>query len=1629
MVSSNEQMTDLFSTRLDRWKQKLIDQTLHNPLLNFKPHKLTTISVVDGSPSDVFCTLQIQGKSMMFKPSTERRSSSKPSSVEFSLHGQRRATSGNADLVLQTSLSAEALDLHLLRIFQKSTSLFDEQGFSSLCLTLGTLEWSEAKEKSTILRAPLVLLPVQLERETAGSKFTLRATQDEPVLNPAILQKLRTTHRLKLPPLPDSFEDFQPVTYFALFQQAIEQQPNWKVTEDIFLSFFAFQKFVMYRDLEIAEDVYAQHEIIQALGTGKMETSESEVSDAEVPSAEVSDENVSAESEHLDQVLKPETTFQVLDADSSQQQAIVAVRSGKNLVIEGPPGTGKSQTITNIIAELLAEGKTVLFVSEKIAALEVVYNRLESAGLKDFCLELHSKGTSKKSVYQELQRALDNCRPHDHKEDSDLNRLSLLRSFLNDYAQALHEPFGTLNITPFNAIGEISLLEDAPVVNVVFDEIYNCDMETLKETCRSFKHHAKLVSDIGPVETHPWRGSQLTRLSAEEQDQLYELIGNANLLLSKLKTKSENLSEELGAVSPGTFAQLEILCEIGTSLVRSPGTSEGLLLNASWNSISPEVATLIDRGEHYTDTLAAVTNCFRTELLELDFEPLFNSHKEKVAKWYRHFMLSYWKERIYFQKRYRQGYKPHSLEHLLADVEITLQCRKSMLHVLEQDRLGHDLFGDKWKELDSDWNELREFANWIVNVRRFILEDALKPQGIALAASGMKQKDSIEKNVSEIRDLIDSLRITLNRICDRARFDTIRDDIVGPNANLLELAERLQSMHQGIRRVHEWISYNLSVQVCKDTFAATFFDKFNEQNLDSCHLESSFKRFFFRRWLDMAFAERPILGRFQSIRHEEFIAEFRRLDSRALELAKQRLRHNVSQRRDQLLKAKGFEHELRILQRQMRSRSKLPLRKLFMQVPSVIKAIKPCFMMSPISAAQFLNPSSTPFDVVIFDEASQITIEDALGAIVRGRQLIVVGDPKQLPPTDFFLGQQVEEVSDDSESLQTNDLESVLDECIAASFPVTKLKWHYRSRHESLIAFSNKNFYDSELLTFPGPDTGVTERGLTFEFVGGIYEGEGINPLEAAAIADAVCHHAKTTPHLSLGVGTFNVAQMILIKDEIDRRRREDPSLEYFFAKKGEGEFFVKNLETIQGDDRDVIFLSVTYGPGPDGKVRYNFGPVSGQNGWRRLNVILTRSKLRMRVFSSMRAEHIDLRRATSDGARYLREFLHYAEREASIVQSVEHKTLSQTPFELAVYEELTKKGLQLIPNVGQAGYKVAFGVVDEERPERFLVGIECDGASYSRAATARDRDRLRQQVLEGLGWQLIRIWSTDWFHNRDAQIARVLEFVSKAKQTRREEPKATIDFAPVQEFAPPRAIGAPAQGGQVQVQTQAIEQQQIRADGRSVRSPEGQSDGQTEVEHETRSNAQPDDSVENMGSYSITPIEVLGDAQAFNAVEDQIIQSIVEKVLEHEAPIHVDELKKRVAAHWQISRIGNRISARLDGVIITLLKAKRAFCRGEFIWRDEPTSIAPRCRRSVEGYSFSTETIPPEELDQCISMVLRDSAGRTKEEIISDVTRSMGFRRAGQKLSDSISERIQRMMDQSMLEPCSAGLRLPVTR
>lgn len=504
-------MANAVTVRLGRWKQKLIDQTLRNPLLNFRPTKVTTISVVDEKPTEVFRILHVNGKPMTFKPSTAKSAHTTSQAKEFERQDRSELQSKHLDTELQTELQLETLNTNLLKIYRKSTELFEEQGFSSLCLSLGVIEWCDSNDSEIILKAPLILVPVQLLREGAGTKFTLKATQDDPVLNPAIFEKLKSNFHFLLPQLPESFEEFDPLEYFSSIQDCISEQKRWRITEEIYLGFFAFQKFVMYKDLENAEEIYAAHSVIKSLCM---------VQDDEfAKEAELEPERQQL---CLDDIFHPEATFQVLDADSSQQEAILAAKGGKNLVIEGPPGTGKSQTIANLIAEVLAEGKTVLFVSEKMAALDVVHNRLETAGLTDFCLELHSNKTSKKSIYEEFQRVLDSPRSGDHTDDDSLDRLRILRAHLNEYSQSLHKPYGDLGFTPFRAVGEICSVASMATVNAPLPVSVDTKADELRGICRNLSHHAKIVSGMGNPSEHAWFNSELLNVTSADEDKLNE---------------------------------------------------------------------------------------------------------------------------------------------------------------------------------------------------------------------------------------------------------------------------------------------------------------------------------------------------------------------------------------------------------------------------------------------------------------------------------------------------------------------------------------------------------------------------------------------------------------------------------------------------------------------------------------------------------------------------------------------------------------------------------------------------------------------------------------------------------------------------------------------------------------------------------------------------------------------------------------------------------------------------------------------------------------------------------------------------------------------------------------------------
>jgi very-short-patch-repair endonuclease len=458
----------------------------------------------------------------------------------------------------------------------------------------------------------------------------------------------------------------------------------------------------------------------------------------------------------------------------------------------------------------------------------------------------------------------------------------------------------------------------------------------------------------------------------------------------------------------------------------------------------------------------------------------------------------------------------------------------------------------------------------------------------------------------------------------------------------------------------------------------------------------------------------------------------------------------------------------------------IPVRQLIGRIPTLLPRLKPCVLMSPLSVAQYLEASHEAFDLVIFDEASQIPVWDAIGAIARGKQLIVVGDPKQLPPTNFFSSASDDE--DDRTPEEHKDLESILDELMTNGLRHKRLQWHYRSRHEGLITFSNRQYYDNELLTFPSPET--AHGGVRFRHLPEARYDKGksrTNLGEAKALVKELVSRlrADNGPRRSYGVVTFSQAQQQLVENLLDEERRRFPEIENHFGDEPpvEGEsVFVKNLENVQGDERDVILFSICYGMDEAGKLSMNFGPLNRDGGERRLNVAVTRAKHEVLVFSGLRGDQIDLTRTRSRGVRDLKFFLDFAERGPRALVAATHSSATADPdseFERMVADRIRAAGFEVHHQVGCSGYRIDLAVVDPTAPGRYLLGIECDGATYHRAATARDRDKLRQMILEDLGWKLHRIWSTDWWHDPGNQVAKLLAVITTQQEARLTEERA----------------------------------------------------------------------------------------------------------------------------------------------------------------------------------------------------------------------------------------------------------------
>lgn len=1444
-------------------------------------------------------------------------------------------------------------------------------------LALGMLQYSDSPDSKEFYKAPLILVPVELERRSARTGYTVKTTEDETIVNPSLVEYLRRNFNITLPLVPDSnvvADDYNLQTFFTEVSEAVAHQANWSVKNEIQLALFSFQKLVMYKDLEKNAETLAAHSIINKVITRNGDHF------AQLPA--------DVRTMELDRDFAPETTAQVVDADSSQLRAIAAVAKHHNLVLEGPPGTGKSQTITNLIAQSLSAGKSVLFVAEKMAALDVVHRRLVAAGLGEFCLELHSTKANKRAVMNEIRASLDASLQGIAVPQASSSRLPVVRQELSDYANAVHTPYGMLNQSPYRAYGELGAVLNAPKV-ILQNDIFSYSEEQINHALRLADDLAVAAEHTGSPSKHPWRDTTKTFYSEHDIDQI-EITGKSlNQKLSEAINQAQKVENSFGIPPIKNFDDVETAIAIGSVMARSPGAPMQVLGNEAWNTPPAEAKNLIEKGRKTENLHESVLQKFTPNVFEQNPVDEIAYIEQKSSGFFS--FLAFLDSRYRAIKKRWLSYRLPSYEASLIEQAIDM---KSVVEYLNKKQNleanaanGTSLFGGLWQGESSNWKALENYIAWVLDFRRLCVQHGLRERALATASRPSPDLTAVqilEKEITEIKTMLGELCALTGLPNDYFSGWTLSDiqNRVNEFVDNLPLAPRWAAFEEVRQRIEKSVIGELLPLAM--TGQLPFHD-----------LGTAFRRAFFQKWLGQVVTERPELRSFHTLTHEQRIKEFQELDERVLKENRASLVASMRERLQNSLRQPEINDAMRFLRRELaRQRGLAPLRITMKQSLKAIRAIKPCFMMSPQTVAQLLDDIDEKFDLVIFDEASQLPTEEAAGAILRGAQLVVVGDPKQLPPTNFFAvqtGTVNVQIGEDGLPIY-EDSQSILEEVMGAGVPQSRLKWHYRSAHESLITFSNVHFYDADLYTFPSVETDSLESGLHFEYVeNGVYEGKGLNLAEARKVADAVVEHIKTKPELSLGVGTFNLRQQLAIQDELEQRRREDLSIEPFFDKSTSEPFFVKNLENIQGDERDVIFLSVTYAKAADGKMRYNLGPLNGENGWRRLNVLTTRARKLMRVYSSIKSDEINPAATTSNGARLLKDFLTYAEHKRLDSPVISGLNDTESPFEREVLQELTNCGLNLVPQVGVCGYRIDLGVWDIESSGRFICGIECDGVAYHSSQTARDRDRLRQQVLEGRGWDIHRIWSTDWFKDRNGQIERIMNLIEESRQNAKqayEEEKRRRELE------------------------KAETEQQVRDFLGEV------SDNEFEGlfdKLEQKSYVRP----------TAEPYQFASDAPVFahqyllNAPTATIAQAIL-TVAELEAPIHIKDLTARVAAMWG-QKTGSNIVARIQEISHLLQQTNRLQIRGEFIWKPNGEFRV----RSRKETNIPAERIAPEEIQEAILQVLRSGQGFTRQELVNESRAVFGFSRTGPALQQVIDSAIENLLAKGLIGEGSLGIAL----
>ncbi|MFP3459784.1 DUF3320 domain-containing protein [Arthrobacter globiformis] len=1587
--------------RVTQWKNALLDLSLRNRLINFTDTARFPLAV-PSSWIGSFEDLINNGTPVSLLPSNQISAVYQERGIRFGRDLPQDELIGllSSKKSVFAEVSEDAYSSKMRSLAYKAKTQLEETGANNLYLALGSLMW---ELDGRALRSPLVLVPVNLT--AAGKQGLYRVTLDETgqsTPNYCLLEKLAQSHGLRIPGLAEPAEDGSGIDLDAAFDSVREAVSAkglaFRVENTVDLSMLQFAKFRLWKDLDENWEQFSKNRLVHHLISTPTELFHDTVT---------ADDDVDLDA------LAAQCP---IPADSSQLQAVASALAGQTFVLEGPPGTGKSQTITNLLTRAIVEGKRVLFVAEKRAALDVVQKRLNEVGMGPFSLDLHDKGSKPTVVRAQIKHALELRLDSDSQQlETASTDLAAARRGLIRYASNLHEENGA-HLSLYSARTKaLTYEQDDPAIPLGIDFTSSANDASL-EPIRSVLHELPEYTDRArPGKDHPWRFVA----AAAGQEQVDQL----------LLTRGRRVDAALDAIS-----SVEGLAQVVFSAGQPSdvGTLAALLED---RSVPLETLDIVRSGKwstgagHLEQLVAAFAAVNHPGLDQVGPEAMDLPLQDILARAQQAAATGFW------------GRKKRLLA-VAAELDSVLYQgaetrHKELVPLLENlvtaqqqiQGLQNEAQAVPGVSVPQSWNPLTEAGQAALNHRLGWLRWAAAAVVPNNGKGGLPFQRALRTFLSDGPPVHENIVGWLYELAQAweafvkipAVADSELKNWIGDKGFLQVWGETRASRRldaAGSAPLQRWVELLRHVEPLRSVGLHGARTAILDGLLDADEAAAAFERGLAESSLE----ERSLatgLQDFDPHAHERTIERFTSRAAAVRELLKRNLAAGVvAGRRVSSSSTSGRMGEL---QRQLtRQRGGMTVRKLMENYADLITEIMPCTLVSPDSVARFFPASAGLFDIVVFDEASQIRVADAVGAMGRGSSVVVVGDSKQMPPTSFAesSGDSSDEVENDVTAVE--DMESILSECVEARVPRQWLSWHYRSQDESLIAFSNQQYYDSKLSSFPGPshgapDPGLRGHGVNFVRVHGQFHRSGpskvlrTNPIEAAAVVDEVRRRfdSDTSGSPSVGVVTFNLQQRALIEGLL--RDTHDPRIIKALDEDAEG-LFVKNLENVQGDERDVILFSTGFSKNDKGYLPLNFGPLNRAGGERRLNVAVTRARRQVIVFSSFSPSELRSEETSSVGIKHLRSYLDLAEQGTAALPYDGHRAVGVDLHREEIADALRDRGFVIATDVGLSDFKVDISVAVPDDSSRPLMAVLLDSPAWAARRTAGDRDGLPGDVLTRMmRWPSVqRVWLPAWLADRDAVLDKLEAALAQAYQA---APSVPVPFVAPEGEAPqvPRS-GRRAAGPAVP------SEDYILVAGKDNTGP-----GQGALLEAVRAEPRPATVVSSSSRVSYEPWTVrrFGGVEMLDTLHSRrsvaAVRDAIQTVVEAEGPVHQERLAKLVCAAFELNKVnGQRANSVLDVLDETL-----HYCDADgFIWDASiERDLWEDFRPNSSDVTRKPEHISVVEIRNAMVEIVRVSGGIAVDELHREAIRTFGGKRLTAGVSARLNEGLQYGVDTERLE------------